>query len=106
MHLIKISERRVESLLNQTLQAHELVVSLLSTPNLANALTALYDDDVRSDATESPTDTARRAGLNLPDGSNAYIHEFADGWEVEVHIPQGRGLVIVGYSSIRGFYTK
>jgi len=106
LHRIMLAGRPVETLLSQTIENHELVLSLLRTPSLARVLLSLYDEDVRRRAMVSPTDAAKDAGLEFPEGTAVYIHNFSAGWEAEVHIPQGHGLLILGYSSIRGFYTK
>jgi len=101
-----LAGRPVETLLAQTIDVHEQVLSLLRTPNLTQVLLSLYDDHTRRRAMENPTDAAKDAGLYFPEGTQLYIHDFAAGWEAEAHVPQGRGLMIMGYSSIRGFYSK
>jgi len=101
-----LAGRPVETLLAQTIEIHEEVLALLRTPNLAKVLLSLYDDDARREAMENPADTARDAGLYLPESAQIYVHNFAAGWQAEIHVPHGRGLTILGYSSMRGFYTK
>jgi hypothetical protein len=101
-----LAGRPVETLLAQTIEIHEQVLSLLRTPNLAQVLLSLYDDEARRRAMENPADAAKDGGLYLPEGTEIYVHEFASGWQAEIHMRQGRGLIILGYSSIRGFYTK
>lgn len=102
---IILAGRPVETLLAQTISLHEQVLSLLRTENLSRVLLSLYDEDTRRRAMEDPADAADVAGLYFPEGTQLYIHNFAAGWAAEAHVPQGRGLMIVGYSSIRGFYT-
>jgi hypothetical protein len=101
-----LSGRPVETLLAQTIENHELTLSFLRTPNLARVLLSLYDDDVRRRAMANPREAARDAGLDFPVDTAIYIHNFGAGWEAEAHVPRGKGLMILGYSSIRGFYAK
>jgi len=110
VHRIKLPfapvEKFLDDSLNATLEAHQVTVQVLSTPNLVKTIMALYNYDARRVAEADIDATMRAANLDLPPGSFVYFHEFSDGWEVEAHVPVTGGQVIVGFSSIRGFYTR
>lgn len=106
MHYVKVGKIPLEPLLAQTTMAHEVALQILRSPELLQVIESLYSNERRQDVSGDPTEAARKAGVDLPEGSRVYIHQFDEGWEVEVHAPIRHGLVIVGFNSVRGFYTK
>lgn len=93
--------------IHRMLRAHQLLVNILESPNLARDLESLRDPETRRRIAADPLKAARDSGLHLPqEGVNIYIHEFTEGWEVEVHFQTAHSLLIAGFNSRKGFYVK
>ena len=89
------------------LQGHQIIVDLLSTPNLEHIVNGLREPVARSVASVDPLKFARDAGVKLPaTGVSIQIHEFPHSWEVEIQVVLGHSLVIMGLNSRKGFFTR
>ncbi len=106
-HLDIGDDRLLDKQIHRMIRAHELLLDILRSPNLAADLESLKNDDIRKRIAADPLKAARDAGMHLPDeGVGVYIPEFAEGWEAEVHIKEGHSLLIAGFNNRKGFYLK
>lgn len=99
----RLMDKQIEFML----LGHQIIVDLLSTPNLHEIINGLRNSATRSIASADPLKFARDAGVILPaTGVSIQIHEFPHSWEIEIQVVQGASLFIVGLNSRKGFFTR
>lgn len=97
---------RIGKQIDFMIQGHQIIVDLLSTPNLEDLLERLSNQDQRNAISADPLKAARDANVNLPEeGVSIKIFQFGDNWQVEVQVEIEDSVLVVGFNSRKGFFS-
>ena len=98
--------RHLEHQIEFMIFAHQVIVDLLKTPNLAGIIGELKHADARKIFAADPLKAARDAGVILPaSGVSIAVQEFEKSWQVDIQIAHANSLVIFGVNSVKGFFV-
>ncbi len=98
--------RNLEKQIKFMIQAHQIIVDFLKTPDLEDILEGLSEPERREAIAADPLSAAREAKVNLPqEGVAIQIFELGENWQVEVQVEVMDSLLVMGFHSHKGFFT-